>query len=841
MKPLDTLLEITIYSGVLFAAILLLKACFKSRMSPFLHFAVWGLLVARLMMPVTLESSFHLFVLPDEAQKETIAEQTQPQMPRQDSLPIPDMSNAGEPELRAPGAGPQGQAAIAPAKTPAARRPASVQEILLLVWLAGAGAGILYLLILHRALRAKIRRNAAPPSRRLLALFEEVKGELGVKADVKLICQYEYGTPAMMFPRTVLMPVDALTAMDDEQVKFALRHELTHFRRGDQITSLLLSALNAVYWFNPVVWVAFRQIRADMEAACDSAVVQRLGAGQRSRYASLIVSLFTRPAHRQLALGMAQGIMRKEAERRIRGIFMESRSRRSARAVTMALAAALLLGCFTTACQPTPTDPSVVGKDGEKLEEIIQSTHGAQGAAQTPVPSAYKDSFPGADKAVTIGIDAAVTAPGGDMPVVEVKPRVLSMEQVKAMGDVLLRGAAAYEPQIGMTKADLQKKIVELKKLIADDKALLESCSGDRKTADKVKAEYEEQVASYERLVPAAPESIARRETDWAFHPEAHYMDPVESANDPDTQSGQAFRATGTVEGYHAFIQAGPHYFGFTLGKDLTDNGYYPKWRFADDTPMTMPREEVVAFALDALGRMGVGDMRLVSCNAEGGPRGSGIPENLTPSEALALAASGAPQPSEPAEGQIYSYYMTFVPAHYGVPLLHTGQYVAEEDAYGPPYFYEELRVRVKDGLITTLEWDSPLEEVRVENADVATLSLTQAVDAFKKQMQRAYTLDHLASATVERGDYEQYKGRVESGTVTITDIRLGLMRVRIKDKPDAYRLVPAWMFKGTEQLKIKGEETAIAGMRSNWRDGPYAYAVINALDGSVIDPSLGY
>ncbi|MDD2502250.1 MAG: M56 family metallopeptidase [Clostridia bacterium] len=66
MKILNILLEISIYSLVLFCAIMLLKHFFKDKMSPFLHFAIWGLLIARLLIPITFESSIQLIVLPDK-------------------------------------------------------------------------------------------------------------------------------------------------------------------------------------------------------------------------------------------------------------------------------------------------------------------------------------------------------------------------------------------------------------------------------------------------------------------------------------------------------------------------------------------------------------------------------------------------------------------------------------------------------------------------------------------------------------------------------------------------------------------------------------------------------
>ena len=66
MAALGTLLEITIYSAIIFAAIMLIKMCFKNKISPFLQYAIWGIFLLRLMLPVTIESSVHFFTLPSE-------------------------------------------------------------------------------------------------------------------------------------------------------------------------------------------------------------------------------------------------------------------------------------------------------------------------------------------------------------------------------------------------------------------------------------------------------------------------------------------------------------------------------------------------------------------------------------------------------------------------------------------------------------------------------------------------------------------------------------------------------------------------------------------------------
>ena len=66
MKLLNTLFEITIYSAVLFAAVTGFKLAFKNKLSPALHFTLWFLVIARLCIPMTIESGFHLFTVEQE-------------------------------------------------------------------------------------------------------------------------------------------------------------------------------------------------------------------------------------------------------------------------------------------------------------------------------------------------------------------------------------------------------------------------------------------------------------------------------------------------------------------------------------------------------------------------------------------------------------------------------------------------------------------------------------------------------------------------------------------------------------------------------------------------------
>ncbi|NMA95589.1 MAG: hypothetical protein GX974_06075 [Clostridiales bacterium] len=171
------------------------------------------------------------------------------------------------------------------------------------------------------------------------------------------------------------------------------------------------------------------------------------------------------------------------------------------------------------------------------------------------------------------------------------------------------------------------------------------------------------------------------------------------------------------------------------------------------------------------------------------------------------------------------------------------------------------MLVNVNNGTITYLSWGTPMEKVELENDNVAIIEFKEAVELFKKQMGLEYTLEKLTRTGMEDNNYEkfaddeenkayyedmkgiyeenkEYLETIESGQIHITDIELKLMRIKIQNRPGEYRMVPAWMFFGHEELHFKDGESKI---QEPERGQLYPYAIINALDGSIIDISEGY
>lgn len=83
-----------------------------------------------------------------------------------------------------------------------------------------------------------------------------------------------------------------------------LAHEYCHARQHDTLWAILRSALTAVYWFHPLVWVAAYGAKQDSELACDEAAVELLGENNRYEYGRTLLYLLNNGSNRIGYAGM---------------------------------------------------------------------------------------------------------------------------------------------------------------------------------------------------------------------------------------------------------------------------------------------------------------------------------------------------------------------------------------------------------------------------------------------------------------------------------------------------------------------------------------------------------
>jgi len=165
-----------------------------------------------------------------------------------------------------------------------------LKQVAVSIWVTGAAAGIL-LLIYSAGRLAWVAIGAEPvDDARWATLAEQVRQSLGIRRPVRLLQNRSVpflGTWGILVPR-VLLPRDAETWPDD-RIRMVLAHELAHIQRHDWVVQVLADAARAIYWFNPIFWLASSRLRRESEHACDDAVV-RLGS-TGTRYAEELLAM----------------------------------------------------------------------------------------------------------------------------------------------------------------------------------------------------------------------------------------------------------------------------------------------------------------------------------------------------------------------------------------------------------------------------------------------------------------------------------------------------------------------------------------------------------------------
>ncbi len=149
---------------------------------------------------------------------------------------------------------------------------AAVQSI----WLAGMVLGLAILLTGVLRLAWLAARAHRITHGRWHDLAEEISRGYGLRRPVTLL---QSSHPSLLVTWGLIRPKVILPSAADtwteERARVVLSHELAHIRRGDWIVQLSAELLRALYWFNPLLWIACRRLRLESEHACDDEVMRR--------------------------------------------------------------------------------------------------------------------------------------------------------------------------------------------------------------------------------------------------------------------------------------------------------------------------------------------------------------------------------------------------------------------------------------------------------------------------------------------------------------------------------------------------------------------------------------
>ena len=262
------MLEWAITSSVLILVVLAVRRLLMGKISLRLQYALWALVLVRLLVPVSFgATAMSILNLVENANianpvvgymgGHTIQLSISESDP---TLPLEDQQKQYEENLE------QWQAEM-DADRAKNGTPISLGAVLLGVWALGAVILGLWFLWVNVRFARKLRRSRSP-------LEADCPLPVYVTAEAQTPCLFGLLHPSVYVTEEV--------AADETVLRHSLAHELTHYRHRDHIWAALRGLCLALHWYNPLVWLAAALSQRDGELCCDEATVKRLGEGERA-------------------------------------------------------------------------------------------------------------------------------------------------------------------------------------------------------------------------------------------------------------------------------------------------------------------------------------------------------------------------------------------------------------------------------------------------------------------------------------------------------------------------------------------------------------------------------
>ncbi|MFS0727997.1 DUF4850 domain-containing protein [Paenibacillus sp. 1P07SE] len=389
---LQRLLTASVSASAVIGLILLIRLLLRGKLPIGWQYALWGVLLIRLLIPWSPESTFSLQrLVPAQLMQLVPAEGTAQERLLADNgnlavdqLPavIPDNGYGGE---DAAAVVPPAESESAVNSTPpvdgaasagtaggfsdtASRFAPGVSFWALWIWLAGAALVVCRLIIHLTQSRRLVRRSVVVLDEELPQLLEASGRRLGLRRLPRLRVSEELNSPVLVgvFRPVLILPSPTLLQLEREEWHCIFLHELVHCKRRDPAINWLMALAAAVHWFNPFVWYAVRGMRDDQELSCDDQALRSLDTPSVHVYGHTMIRLLEQAQRRSAPSITAFSDGYKTLRRRIEGVrtFRPAPYRNTAAGAVLLLVVALV--------SLTSSTGGTAGEESQPLPEMAE-------------------------------------------------------------------------------------------------------------------------------------------------------------------------------------------------------------------------------------------------------------------------------------------------------------------------------------------------------------------------------------------------------------------------------------------------------------------------------------
>ena len=170
--------------------------------------------------------------------------------------------------------------------------PSVTGYILLSIWIVGML--VMMILVIKSSLRLRtIKRSALPlQNPKVRRLYNRCLNEMKIIRNIPVYSTAFLKSPIIVgfLKPCIYLPIHLISDYHESDMRYMLLHELQHYRHKDAIANYLMNFAGVLYWFNPFVWFALREMRNDREIACDTSVLKMLEEDDYEDYGNTLIN-----------------------------------------------------------------------------------------------------------------------------------------------------------------------------------------------------------------------------------------------------------------------------------------------------------------------------------------------------------------------------------------------------------------------------------------------------------------------------------------------------------------------------------------------------------------------
>ena len=199
------------------------------------------------------------------------------------------------------------------------KTPYIVGYILLGIWIVGIFAMIL--LVIKSFLRLRDLEKSALPlqNQEVRRLYRHCLEEMEIRREIPVYSTAFLTSPIIvgLLKPCIYLPIHLISDYHESDMRYMLLHELQHYKHLDAIASYLMNLTGVVYWFNPLVWYALKEMRNDREVACDTSVLNMLEEDNYEDYGNTLINFAEKVSLTPFPFTAGLGGNMKQMKRRI--------------------------------------------------------------------------------------------------------------------------------------------------------------------------------------------------------------------------------------------------------------------------------------------------------------------------------------------------------------------------------------------------------------------------------------------------------------------------------------------------------------------------------------------